>query len=600
MRISRRQAYFVSWVYLLMLVVLPGITQADDSTSRRFQKLRHFDSTEAHQAVAVDATSFYAISNREISRYEKETGQQIANWKAEQDSGIRHLNSGTVVDGKLFCAHSNWPAKPLKNSIQIFDGTTLKRLPPREFPETEGAINWVERHRNHWWVVFAFYGNDARRTRLVRYDDKWQPTRQWTFPDTVIQRFLPNSNSGGSFGPNGLLYVTGHDHAELYALRIPTQGQVLEHVDTLAAPIAGQGVAWDRSDIGILYGIVRSKKQVVKARLTHASEFGSLKRRVTWTRDERNPILPPRATGHFDSTRCMNPWVVRINNQYNVYYSGGDTHGIQRIGLATAAVNDISKWTRRGPLFETGKKSSFDARWCVLPHVIKMAADRWHLYYTGNAGVGSGLSAFPGIGLATSRDGQDWRRERREPVLSRSREHGDPDAIGIAGGSILRTTNSAGKTEWWFYYTGCPTIGRPLRLNQQKTICLAVSDDGINWKKLGTVMWRDPARDYENIGVAGPVVHRRKDGTFQMWYSAIGTRWGYYSICYAESADGIYWTRGNKSGDNLQLQPRGDGWEKQMVEYPSVIREGNRLRMFYCGNGYGKSGIGTAISSPID
>lgn len=111
-------------------------------------------------------------------------------------------------------------------------------------------------------------------------------------------------------------------------------------------------------------------------------------------------------------------------------------------------------------------------------------------------------------------------------------------------------------------------------------------------------MLRDPARDYENIGVAGPVVHQNSDGTFRMWYSAIGTRWGYYSICYAESDDGIVWRRGKTYGDNLQLEPNGDGWEKQMVEYPTVIREGDRLRLFYCGNGYGRTGIGTAISAP--
>ena len=81
-----------------------------------------------------------------------------------------------------------------------------------------------------------------------------------------------------------------------------------------------------------------------------------------------------------------------------------------------------------------------------------------------------------------------------------------------------------------------------------------------------------------------------------MWYSAIGTRWGYYAIAYAESDDGYHWRRGEKVDDNLQLTPTGTGWEKQMVEYPSVIVEGNHLRLFYCGNGYGSSGIGTAVS----
>jgi hypothetical protein len=33
-----------------------------------------------------------------------------------------------------------------------------------------------------------------------------------------------------------------------------------------------------------------------------------------------------------------------------------------------------------------------------------------------------------------------------------------------------------------------------------------------------------------------------------------------------------------------------------MVEYPCVIQEMNQLRLFYCGNGYGKTGIGTAVA----
>ena len=205
-------------------------------------------------------------------------------------------------------------------------------------------------------------------------------------------------------------------------------------------------------------------------------------------------------------------------------------------------------------------------------------------------------SSFPGMGLATSRDGIAWARFGDAPVLERSNEHGDPDAVGIAGGSVIRVQNREGATEWRFYYTGCPTIGQPHALNQQKTICLAVSTDGITWAKRGAVMLRDPNRDYEDIGVAGPVVLQEEDGTFRMWYSAIGSRWGFYSICYAESDDGIHWRRGSNTGDNLQLSPTGDGWEKQMVEYPSVIREGNHLRMFYCGNAYGGTGIGTAVS----
>ena len=327
---------------------------------------------------------------------------------------------------------------------------------------------------------------------------------------------------------------------------------------------------------------------------SHAKD--ALQCRVTWLRDEENPILSPGKPGTFDSRRCMNPWVLRVDDEYHLYYAGSDEKGSHRICLATAPVRDIHTWHRHGPLFDVGPAGSFDARWCVLPHVVQVAPDRRHLYYTGNCGRGAGLSAFPGIGLAISRDGKTWRKYEGNPIIERTGKDGDPDAVGIAGGSVLRARLPSGEIQWRFYYTGCPTLGKDLFLNQQKRVCLAVSPDGIKWDKRGAIMLRDPGRDYENIGVAGPVVHQLDDGTFRMWYSAIGTKWGYYSICYAESDDGIHWRRGKKYGSNLQLAPQGNGWERQMVEYPSVVREGDRLRLFYCGNGYGRTGIGTALS----
>lgn len=596
---SQRSVLYSFFVALTWLV---SLAQANEKPQRGFRELQRHPAKEAHQAVAVDETSFFAISNREIARYQKSDGKLLGQWKGAKDSHIRHMNSGVVVNGKLYCAHSNWPVKPLKNTVEVFDAKSLKHLESLKFPETEGAINWIDQRNGKWWIAFAFYGEleNVRKTHLVHYDENWQPNGKWTFPDSVLKRFLPNSNSGGAWGPNGLLYTTGHDRGELYVLRVPETSGTLEHLETLTAPIAGQGIAWDHTDIGTLFGIHRRQKQVIKMRLTHSKEYTALRNRIEWERDQNNPILPPRSAGNFDSTRCMNPWVLRDGNQYHLYYAGGDDRSVHRIGMAKADINQLTKWNRKGPLFEVGKPGAFDARWCVLPHVVQTDSDRLHLYYTGNRGKGPGLSAFPGIGLATSDDGQSWSRHGKTPILAPSGEAGSPDAIGIAGGSVLQVQQADGTSAWHFYYTGCPTVGKPHLINQQKTIFLAVSTDGVHWKKRGTIMQRDPNRDYENVGVAGPVVLQRDDGTFQMWYSAIGSRWGYYSICYAESDDGIFWTRGANYGDNLHLKPSKKGWDSQMVEYPTIIRENNRLRMFFCGNGYGRTGIGTALSSEID
>jgi len=328
-------------------------------------------------------------------------------------------------------------------------------------------------------------------------------------------------------------------------------------------------------------------------------DSAELRRNTWWIRDARNPVLPPGEPGSSDSTACMNPYALRIGDRLHLYYAGGDDQGHKRICLATAPANDPARWERHGPLFDLGPAGSFDANWCVLPHVVQVAPDRWHLYYTGNCGQGRGLGSFPGIGMATSEDGAHWEKLPDSPVLRASGRAGDPDAVGMAGGSVLKARLPSGGSEWRFYYTGCPTVGGDVFLDQQKCCCLAVSQDGIRWERRGAVMLRNPERDYENVAVAGPVVRQEDDGSFRMWYSAIGTRWGWYSIGYAESEDGITWRRGERWGDNLQLAPAGRGWEGEMVEYPSVLRDGPRLRLFYCGSGYGRTGIGTAASSPL-
>ena len=82
------------------------------------------------------------------------------------------------------------------------------------------------------------------------------------------------SNSGGSLGPDGWLYITGHDASEAYLLKIPSAGSVVIWVATVSLPeIAGQEIAWDRSQTGVgngtgvSYGISRESKQVVQMRV---------------------------------------------------------------------------------------------------------------------------------------------------------------------------------------------------------------------------------------------------------------------------------------------------------------------------------------------
>lgn len=332
-----------------------------------------------------------------------------------------------------------------------------------------------------------------------------------------------------------------------------------------------------------------------------------LKRNVAWVRSQQ-PVI--RADGVFAETITMNPKAVIENDTIYLFYVGDDKSGRRHIRLATASVKEPENFTYQGIVVETGQQQGcFDYAWTVLPVVIKIRDGLYYMIYSGNSGRGQGLSCFPGLGAAWSKDLIHWEKYEGNPVMPLEDIESGERVVGIAGGALLKEDLPDGGYLLHLYYTGGLSLGDNVFLDQQKACFHAVSTDGIHWKRLGCVRRRTTALDYENIAsTAGPVL-RDADGMYRCWYSSIGTRWGVYSITYAESEDGVKWNRGVRYGENLALGPesrdvdelhfRQNRWQDQSVSYPEVIREGEGLRMYYCGNEYGVGGIGTAVSAPL-
>lgn len=314
-----------------------------------------------------------------------------------------------------------------------------------------------------------------------------------------------------------------------------------------------------------------------------------------WLRDARNPVFPPLES--FDCGACMNPFVLRREDEYWMFYAGGDAAGARRICLAIAPVNDLTIWNRLGPIFDVGAPGSFDDLWCVLPCVHRIDG-RWHLYYTGRGNDGEGLQSFRGIGLAVSDDLLHWTKYSHEPVLKGDGFAQYEDNAGIAGGGRIIEVSDVGSTLLRMYYT--LAVGTPsddLLIDQRKLSVIAHSRNGLEWFDKRIVLEPRSDADYENAATIALNVWPIENG-FRAVYAAIGSRFGAYSICEAQSLGGLSWERG-KPDENLALAPQGVGWESEMVEYPNVIEENGRLRLFYCGNGYGATGIGTAPAEYI-
>jgi len=261
---------FVSYQLVSRGTPLPGL-----ATSRKYQELKRYSAPEARQAVAVDATCFYAIGNSSVAKYDKKSGVRLAGWECPEGKPLIHLNSGVVVDGKLYCAHSNYPAVPLTGSVEIWDTKTIGHIGTHSFGIYAGSTTWIDFYKGCWYVAFAHYQNkggepnrDPSWTTLVKFDQAWNRLESWVFPPEVVKRFAGYSSSGGVIDDHGFLYCTGHDAPEVYVLQFPKGGSILELVEILEVSFPGQGIALDRSDPGILYSIFKARREVIVARIT--------------------------------------------------------------------------------------------------------------------------------------------------------------------------------------------------------------------------------------------------------------------------------------------------------------------------------------------
>jgi hypothetical protein len=283
------------------LFLMAGATPALAQTT--LTQIAEYQIPEANQGVGVDEHFFYPVDDRQIAKYSKATGKLVARWQGAADGPIIHLDSATVLDGKIYASHSNYRFFPMTSSIEVWDAKTMKHIASHSVGIRLGSLTWLDKHDGHWWGTFANYDRTGRNpdgsnsplpyggkinTTLVKFDRHWGVLKAWIFPRALLDRFADMSNSGGSWGPDGRLYLTGHDPAEVYKIRFPSAGSILEVEEIIPANIRGQGIAWDRPR-GVLYGIIRATSAEQAQGQTHrvvVFQSNLRPKKKDWSRDK--------------------------------------------------------------------------------------------------------------------------------------------------------------------------------------------------------------------------------------------------------------------------------------------------------------------------
>jgi hypothetical protein len=262
-----------------------------------------------------------------------------------------------------------------------------------------------------------------------------------------------------------------------------------------------------------------------------------------------------------------------------VYFSARDERNRAQIGRATVdlAAPGAAPEFEPEPVVRRGPPGTFDdcgaTGGCLVVH-----GGRHHLYYSGWS-LAVEVPFLFYVGCAVSTDGgRAFDKVSPAPVLGRSRV----DPYLTASPSVLV---EGGVWRMWY------TSGSGWQTDRQDVqpiynIRYAESHDGIEWRPTGRV-----CIDYSYPGehaIARP--HVIKDGAlYRMWFSHRGSS---YRIGYAESRDGLVWTRMDADAG---IDVSTDGWDSEMLAYPWVGDVGGRRRMLYNGNAYGRTGIGQAV-----
>ena len=232
--------------------------------------LRTYEVPEANQGVAAGLTHFFAVDNATLAKYEIKSGRLVDRWSGAPNGPIRHMNSCMVDTGRIRCANSNYPQTPMGSSIEEFDPVSLEHVSSYSFGmRDEGSLTWFDRYRTGWITAFSHYDKnggvpfkDHSFSSVVTFDQQWRRTGGWLLPESALERMAPYASSGGAIGPDGWLYLLGHDRPELYVVGRPTMGPVLVHIATIAIEAEGQAFSWAKNGQRVIYTIDRRKHLV--------------------------------------------------------------------------------------------------------------------------------------------------------------------------------------------------------------------------------------------------------------------------------------------------------------------------------------------------
>jgi hypothetical protein len=284
------------------------------------------------------------------------------------------------------------------------------------------------------------------------------------------------------------------------------------------------------------------------------------------------------------------PVADRVDDEVlRIYFGPRDTQGRTSTTFIEVEADNPANVLRvhDRPVIGLGKLGAFDDSG-VMPSSIVNHDGRKFLFYIGwNRGVT--VPYRNSVGLAVSDDGGlTFQRVCDGPVVDRTQA----EPYFCASPYAMYDAEARRWKLWYASSTGWTLVhDHPEPIYQVK---YAESNDGIHWVRNNIVCL---PYGFEGEANARPCVIK-ENGRYRMWYCFRGSvdyrtdKEQSYRLGYAESRDGIDWTRDDAS---IGIERSDAGWDSLMMEYPYVYEHKGRKHMLYNGNGFGETGFGYAV-----
>lgn len=318
-----------------------------------------------------------------------------------------------------------------------------------------------------------------------------------------------------------------------------------------------------------------------------------------WTQYANNPVI---SVGQSIANLIWNdPTVVKNGSSYYMWLSGGIAAANPVTNIYMAISTDGINWTfHPTPVLAPGASGSWDDQRIETPSVV-FAAGAFHMYYSACAGA----CTVYAIGHATSVDGITWTKDAANPLIQ---GHGDMTYYGY---------NGAGEPGFMYDYTyNVGYLYYPVLKNRpgyggnqavQTAITVATTTDFTNFTIFDTNADGYPEPIYEQsahypvsqyfVGPSTPMGFIDSNRLFHLFYDhavfPAGDQWHQVSIAHATGANAFAVTE--QEVDILKVNASAP-WLQWEVLAPTVVQEGDNLRMWFAGRNFDWStyGIGMA------